>query len=290
MSHSQMSQSQKERLRFIDFRLYFLAKLNRSDLIERFGIKEAAATRDISIYRDLNPESVVYDSTAKSYFKATGFKPYFSYKALDVLYTLATGIGDDSVIEQHELVPCEIPKQLNQPDVDILATLVSAISLKKSVSVEYYSVSSGESQREIVPFTLVNNGLRWHIRGYDRKRERFGDFVLTRFTKARISSQDPTGHELKDHDDQWNRVVELDLVPHPKHRHKKAIELDYQMKEGLLKVKVRAAVAGYLLRLWNVDCSTNHSLKGEEYHLWLKNTLALYGVDNITIAPGHSDE
>lgn len=54
-----------------------------------------------------------------------------------------------------------------------------------------------------------------------------------------------------------------------------------------MNVNVRAAVAGYVLRRWNVDCSEDHSLKGPEYHLWLKNWQALYGVENLVIAPGY---
>jgi len=41
------------------------------------------------------------------------------------------------------------------------------------------------------------------------------------------------------------------------------IEMDYTMQDGALKVNVRAAVAGYMLRRWNVDCTEDHSLKGQ---------------------------
>ena len=63
---------------------------------------------------------------------------------------------------------------------------------------------------------------------------------------------------------------------------------EYAMTEGLLTVQVRAAVAGYVLRRWNVDCSENHSLTGAEYHLALQNRLALEGVDNLMLAPGYA--
>ena len=63
------------------------------------------------------------------------------------------------------------------------------------------------------------------------------------------------------------------------------VEMDYAMSDGMLKANVRAAAAGYVLRRWNVNCTEDHSLKGAEYHLWLKNWQALYGVDNLVIAP-----
>ncbi|MCY1562732.1 hypothetical protein D9M68_1001760 [compost metagenome] len=63
--------------------------------------------------------------------------------------------------------------------------------------------------------------------------------------------------------------------------------MDYAMNDGALRVKLRAATAGYILRKWNVDCSPDHSLRGHEYRLWLRDALALYGVANATLAPGY---
>ncbi|GIB72240.1 WYL domain-containing protein [Vibrio cholerae] len=58
------------------------------------------------------------------------------------------------------------------------------------------------------------------------------------------------------------------------------------MTGGVLNVEIRAAIAGYLLRLWNVDCSTNATLKDGGAQLHLRNSAALYGVKNLNIAPG----
>ena len=52
---------------------------------------------------------------------------------------------------------------------------------------------------------------------------------------------------------------------------------------------VRAAMAGYLLRRWNVDCTERGSLEGAEYQLWLQNRFTLRDVDNLAIAPGYAE-
>jgi hypothetical protein len=52
-------------------------------------------------------------------------------------------------------------------------------------------------------------------------------------------------------------------------------------------MRVRAAVAGYMLLRWSVDCSPDHRLKEEQYRLWLADPLALYGVENAKLAPGY---
>ena len=38
--------------------------------------------------------------------------------------------------------------------------------------------------------------------------------------------------------------------------------------------------------MWTARKTTG--LKGPEYHLWLKNWQALYGVENLVIAPGYN--
>jgi hypothetical protein len=65
--------------------------------------------------------------------------------------------------------------------------------------------------------------------------------------------------------------------------------MDYGMINCLLNLNVRAALAGYLLRRWNVDCTEAASLKGGEYQLWLRNRVTLYGAENLILAPGFDE-
>jgi len=94
--------------------------------------------------------------------------------------------------------------------------------------------------------------------------------------------------ERSDQDMQWTRIVELELVPHPDQPRPEITKLDYDMRDGVFKVRLCAATAGYVLRKWSVDCSPDHSLQGAEYRLWLKDHLALYGVKNAVLAPGYT--
>lgn len=281
-----INQAQKERLSHIDFKACFLGTIGRNDLVTRFGIKEAAATRDITLYKDFAPQNLEYDARAKVYIRSRSFEPLFDYSPSQAMAALAHGFGDDFVGAHKALVACETPAQLNNPDLETLSVLTRAIHQHKATKIVYRSLSSGRSRREIVPFVLVDNGLRWYIRGYDRKRSRFADFVVTRISDPEILDAQVKEHEGREMDIQWNRVVELEIVPHPSLKHPKTTEMDYAMKNGVLKVNVRAAVVGYVLRRWNVDCSEDHGLKGPEYQLWLKNRQALYGVENLIIVPG----
>ncbi len=79
--------------------------------------------------------------------------------------------------------------------------------------------------------------------------------------------------------------------PHPNNvKHPIVINLDFGMEKGVLEVNVRASMAGYFLRRWNVDCSESGSLSGPEYQLYLKNIQILYGAENLTIAPGYENK
>ena len=107
---------------------------------------------------------------------------------------------------------------------------VSSILNKKAVSIIYTSLSSGSAARELVPHSIIDNGLRWHVRAYDRKSNSFRDFVLTRISKVTIKDDVPQNHEDKLEDHQWMRMMPLQLVPHPNNiKHATAIQMDYGM-------------------------------------------------------------
>jgi len=282
-----ISQTQRERLFYIDFKVRFLGLINRPDLVRRFGIKAAAATRDISLYKDLVPTNLLYDTRARTYITSAAFKPLFQYPENQALTALLDGFGDDCVSHNPKLLQTESPQQLNVPNLDILADITKAIHQKKRLTIEYYSLSSGHSTREISPFALVDNGLRWHVRAYDQQHQRFSDFVINRIAEATPLKGQIPNSQSQVADTQWNRIVEVCLAPHPTLNHPEIIEKEYKMKDGHLKIQIRAALVGYFLRRWGVDCSEKHTMSTPEVHLWLKNRQALRGVDSFNIAPGY---
>jgi len=297
MSNTQLlddlSQAQRSRLFHIDFRLCFLGAVNRGDLVSRFGIKEAAATRDLSAYREIAAENVVYDHKAKSYFSSDRFVPVFGHDADLALRALTQGSGDDLPDVHKPMILAALPPQLSRPRLEILAPVSRAIHRKLAIEIEYSSTGSKAARRAIVPFALVSNGLRWHVRAFSRHHGEFRDFVLTRMLRAKESASPVAEHECAAADNQWMRIVDLQLVPHPNSDNlpnPEAIEADFGMTNGVLELHVRAALTGYLLRLWNVDCTEDHSLNGREYQLWLKNHPTLYGVKNANLAPGIHEE
>lgn len=291
MLHEQLSdltQPQRDRLAFLELRVRFIGEIRRQDLVSRFGIQSAAASRDLALYKDMAPNNIDYDPKGKSYILGPDFRPVFAFPPERVLSWLTQGFGDGEPSHLKSWVVSEIPSRLTFPDLDVLASITRAIHHECPLSIEYHSISSGRTEREIIPFALIDNGLRWHVRAFDRKSQEFRDFVITRIKRPVVHKGQPVApHELNDQDIQWNRIVELELAPHPDQPRPEITEMDYGMREGTLQMKLRAAVAGYILRKWSVDCSPDHSLRGPEYRLWLRDHLAMYGVKNAVLAPGY---
>lgn len=283
---NELSQSQRERLAFLELRAFFTGELKRGDIESRFGIKPAAASRDLSIYREIAPSNLDYDQTGRRYRPTIDFKPVFEFHSERVLAWLLQGFGDGLELGLKQAAPCEGPGQLVRPDMEVLAAIMRALCAKRPILISYLSLSSGPKRREIVPVALADNGLRWHVRAFDREHQRFSDFVLTRVAKAQELDSEAEEHELLGADEQWARIVDIELVPHPGIQWPKAVEVDYAMSDGVLRIKTRAALAGYVLRRWSIDATPDHSLDPASHHLWLRNTPTLYGVESAALAPG----
>ncbi len=285
-----LTRTQAERLAHIDFRLYFLGELRRLDVSDRFGTGPAGATRDIAMYREIAPRNLELDPSDKVYRPSDAFQPVFQHPPGQVLTALSQGFGEGFGTANGSLVRCEFPMSLNVPPMAILAPVTRAIHRGKAVSLRYHSTSSGASQREIVPVALVDTGVRWHVRAFDRKTGEFRDFVFTRMHEvAVIESGNIAREETVEHDAQWNRIIDLEIVPHPAYPDPAVVRMDHDMPDGVLRVRVRAANVGYMLLRWHVDCSVDHRLEGPEYALWLRDPLALYGASNAVLAPGYRD-
>jgi hypothetical protein len=93
-------------------------------------------------------------------------------------------------------------------------------------------------------------------------------------------------HEASPYDQQWQQIVNIVIVPHPTIKQSKAIEMDYNMTDGMLSIQLRAAVAAYVLRQWQVDCSVEQTQNHHRCQLALANLDVLQLIDNISLAPG----
>jgi len=279
------NQTVTNNLIYIDFCLMFRGHIGVEDIQQEFDLEASHATQLLDVYTQEWPGNLEFEENSKRFFQTKAFNPAFEHQGREILNRLTS---KSNLIERPESVyPVQGTSYINVPDLNVLARLVQAMLNGNVVNIIYTSLSSGSSSREIVPHQILDNGLRWHVRAYDRKSESFRDFVLTRISKVTVKSNRVFQHELADVDWQWQKEITLILKPHPVNVvQPTAIEMDYGMLDGEKRIVTRAAIAGYLLRRWNVDISAEAKLKDHAHQLWLSNRHQLNDVESLIFAPG----
>ncbi len=143
---------------------------------------------------------------------------------------------------------------------DVLRPLLQAARDQQRIEVDYVSVNNPDREgRIIAPHTLVWTGLRWHVRGWCEKNGDFRDFVLSRF-RGLPELLGPADHTAAD-DSDWNTLIILEIVPDARlsAEQQEVIAVDFGMRDGALKIPVRARLVNYLVQLLNINTGEPHA-------------------------------
>jgi hypothetical protein len=275
---------QRERLFYLEFLAIFTGQVSRKDLVSRFGISDPAATKDLSFYAELAPGMLAYDLRRRCYVLNRA-EPHFNHDVEQALYSLA---GDRAIAidtEHGKRLPSWVNASIKRKvPVAIASAITRCMYQGRAMSAEYTSLSSGITKRTITPLALVNDGLRWHVRSFDHTRQEYRDFNLTRFHS--VTEEVSSEATLAD-DKEWNTMVTLSLIPHPRAEHPEAIRTDYDITSDAKSVAIRACLVGYFLRHWHIDYSDSASGNPRAQQLFLanKNELIEAGVSNWAFEP-----
>ena len=248
----------EQRLEFIEFRLFWEGHVNRSDLMNQFGVSVNQASTDLNRYIGFAPDNMVYDKSARTYVRGSEFKPQFhepdASRYLAQLRSVADGIldRDDSWIA--DLPPyASAPTPVRGVNPTTLRLVVGAIRRTDAIKVKYQSLSSPEPRwRWIAPHAIAFDGFRWHTRAFCLTDECFKDFLFSRMLEIRGSRE---SEALPDDDLDWHSEVTLEVATHPdlSETQAKVIALDYGMRGGKAKITVRRALLYYALRRLGLD-------------------------------------
>jgi hypothetical protein len=237
---------------FIRGRLCWEGQVNRSDLIEMFGVSPNQATADLRRFEASNPGALAYDPRAKTYRAgpSLGLPTESEAQALlRELRLIAEGIiipADGHLGSPPILGVAEAPPRSVEPTTLVL--VLAAIRESRMLQARYTSFSSSEPRlRRLEPHALVFDGFRWHARARDADENRFKDFVLGRLKNVALGGPKDAVARV---DSEWESLVEITIVANPKLKphQKRAVELDYGMSGGELRLKCRKAVEFYLKR------------------------------------------
>jgi len=248
----------EQRLEFIEFRLFWEGHVNRSDLMDQFGVSVNQASTDLNRYIGFAPENMVYDKSARTYVRGSAFKPQFlepdASRYLAQLRSVADGILDREDSWIADLPPyASAPTPVRGVNPGTLRSVVGAIRQSEAIEVKYQSLSSPEPRwRWIAPHAIAFDGFRWHTRAFCLTDESYKDFLLSRILDIRGARESETS-PADDRD--WHSDVTLEVGPHPdlSESQAKVIALDYGMRSGKAKIKVRRALLYYALKRLGLD-------------------------------------
>jgi len=246
----------ERRLEFIEFRLFWEGRVNRSDLMATFGISINQASTDLNRYLGMVPDNMVYDKSARTYVR--GDQPLFlkpdPANYLSQLRSIFDGIATHEETWIGRLPAFDtVPSPARGIDAGHLRAVLQAIHNRQAIEIEYQSLSSPTPRwRWIAPHATAFDGFRWHARAYCFTDDCFKDFLLARILgirDSRPSDADPS------QDADWHTLVTLEIGPHPglSEAQKKVIALDYGMRDGKVSITVRKALLYYTLKRLGLD-------------------------------------
>ncbi len=239
-----VNRSQQERLTHIEQLLWWRGWVRRNDLTRTFGISSIQASLDLRAYRARHPHALRYDQNAARYVATNKLR-------------LSTGAGS---LEEAAAVFAQMPRPAaagpwigrvtlpaRRAVPEVAQAVVRAILAGHALRVRYASIHSNTFRwRWITPHSLGHDGYRWHVRAYCADEREFRDFVL-----GRIAETAETGLAAvkREDDTAWSSEATVHITPNPAlgEAQRRALELDFIMKAGRLKLAATPALLHYAL-------------------------------------------
>lgn len=262
-----------QRYEFIEWRVYWTGRVNRKDLETQFQISTPQASIDLREYQQAAQGNISYDPSEKAYVATHNFRPVF-LKLSPERYLLQLQALQAGAIRKRDtwfddVPPAEVaPVLVRGPEAYTLRALVKAVETRSAINIYYQSLTR-TGMRKICPHAFMHDGYRWHCRAFSTDRSEFRDYVLGRILS--ISDLEPCDIDPSD-DVEWLTHFELKLKAHPEldARQREAIEHDYRMEEGELRVTMRLPAAFYFIKRYNLDLQ-NKGIDPARTQLWLDN-------------------
>ena len=258
----------RARLKRIEMELYWLGTLNKSRITKEFGVDKKTTASDLKVYRDYVRGDVEVQRNrwiAKPRFGPKLLRP----RSEDFLYDLAKAAGLSapagySVGSSLDEIPVDAPPEILRRRIkpQCLRRIVRAVRRNASgrrasaveLKVEYLSPHGNDKKvLWIGPHALSHDSFRWTVRAFRTDYNRFGDVVLDRIQNV-IEERD-SDRKFGNKDDEWNRIVQIILVPNPglAEEARLHIEAQYGMRKGRLVVRIRRSFIVYFLKRYQIE-------------------------------------
>lgn len=265
----------RRRLEFIDFRLFWDGRFNRSDMAEAFGISAQQASADIAQYEKRAPQNLRYDRGDKAYLRTDSFSPAFIGETIERYLLQLVAIENRWMRPGDTWFDTFPPVEVvtlgrRSTDPAVLLRVLDAIRNKLEIDVDYSSLTgSPQSSRTIAPHALSHSAGRWYVRSWSRDHDDFRDYNLNRIEA--VGGQRATSIDSA-LDFEWFHKINLVLVPNPAltPARQAAVASEHGMTDGRLVRPCRLSLSFYLMSEYNLDVEPG-VLKPEKQQVVLLN-------------------
>lgn len=263
------------RLEFIDFRLFWDGRFNRSDMADTFGISAQQASADIAQYERYAPGNLRYDRAEKAYTRTETFSPTFVGETIE-RYLLQLVAIENSWMRPKDtwfdtIPPVEVVtlgRRRTEPTV--LLRVLDAIRNGLEIDIEYASLTgSVHPSRTIAPHALAHSAGRWYVRSWSREHNDFRDYNLSRISAVTSHRSASVDSAL---DLEWANRINLVILPNPglSEERQEAVASEHGMTDGRLVRPCRLSLSFYLMSEYNLDVEPG-LLKPEKQQIILQN-------------------
>jgi len=265
----------RRRLEFIDFRLFWDGRFNRSDLSSTFGISAQQASADVGQYEKIAATNLRYDRAEKAYTRTEAFAPAFIGETIERYLLQLVAIENRWMRPEDTwfdaIPPIEVITLGRRPtDPVVLLRVLDAIRKRQEIDIEYASLTgSVQPSRTIAPHALAHSAGRWYVRSWSRDHNDFRDYNLNRIAAVidhRSASIDVTL------DLEWAHKINLVIRPNPSlsPERQAAVASEHGMTDSQLIRPCRLSLSFYLMSEYNLDVEPG-LLKPEKQQIILHN-------------------
>lgn len=290
----------EQRLQFIEFRLFWEGGINRSDLIDTFGVSVPQASKDLTHYQERAPRNAVYDKSARRYVASPEFRPVFLDPDPEAYFMRLRSIGEGFTDPSSNWLAVPpvfdiVPALRRTVNTEVLRSVLAAVRERKSLDVHYQSMNRDRPDpawRRITPHAFGFDGLRWHVRAWCHETARFKDFLLSRVIGYGEFGEPGAGAAQ---DRLWQESLDIIIVPHPELSagQQTVVAKDYNMVDGRALLTVRYAMLFYALKRLGLlegartrDPRTQHIVAANEREISAALDRAQHGFDETDVASG----
>lgn len=248
----------RKRLEFIEFRLLWDGRVNRSDLKSAFEMSEQQASIDLATYDLFAPGNLVYDVRDKAYRRGDGFKPRFVAELTDRFLLQLMALRTNQIPKREtyfgDLLPGKVAALPHEPTRwDIVMWIARAIRQGREIEIDYASLNpKSKKKRHVAPHALGFGSGRWHMRAWSREHNEFRDYAFDRVNDVKDAGASPINPEW---DRAWQESLPLVIAPNPQlpEEVQKVVSMERGMRKGKLLVELPIALCFYLINDLNLD-------------------------------------